>query len=187
MHHFEPVIYQMLGITQQRRKRFCAPIKSAFVEGLQRDPPQDREALAHAWYKPWLDSAGSAEPEHLSRRRARSSGLNLNSLFDKNTVELRYFEGTLDGARIHHYVDFAHALISAARRGKGDISGAAPTLAGLFAALELHGPAFAGARAHFTRSYELQAWVDQAPVDQRGIREAAARVLLAPSSKATTP
>ena len=176
--HYEPLIYRMLGVQPERQRRFCAPVRAGLLESLEQHPPRDMHALEQAWFKPFFDTAGSSEPEALTRRRARSSGINLNPLFGENhTVELRYFEGTLNPDRVHHFVDFAHALLAASQQPAAPLPQAPPQLGEFLQRLGLTAPHFAAAEQHFTKVHALQDWVDQAPLEQREARREAARVV----------
>lgn len=170
----EPMIYGMLGVQAERERRFCRPLAPSFLHELQERPPQTREELGQAWWRPFFETAGSSEPEALTRRRARQGGVNLNSLYDaKQTVELRYFEGSLNPHRVQHYADLVHGLVALASSDRPLPQ--AHDAALLLDHLGITERAHPAARKHFLHAHALRQWVNMGVGPERLARQQAAQ------------
>lgn len=55
----EDLLTQALGITPERRHRWCAPVAPAFLEAVNRTKPDSFERLAQLWYR----HSGGSSPD----------------------------------------------------------------------------------------------------------------------------
>ena len=111
----EDLLTQALGITPERRHRWCAPVAPAFLEAVNRTKPDSFERLAQLWYR----HSGGSSPDwrecaatHYDRSRYHL--LNLHATFSTerpaHTIEFRAFNGTLDPAKILAYIQLCLAI-----------------------------------------------------------------------------
>lgn len=76
----EDLIYKSLQI-DPARVHYCQKVNEQLLETINRRKPQTLEALADIWY------AGSHENRDMHYNSTRYHGLNLHSVFTKNTIE----------------------------------------------------------------------------------------------------
>ncbi|MEG2356029.1 MAG: amidoligase family protein [Clostridia bacterium] len=102
----EDLLTQALGISDERRMRWCQPVEPTFLERLNRLKPQTDAAFAQAWYgvSNWEWHAH----EHYDPSRYHL--LNLHSVFQKGTIEFRAFNSTLHAGEIKAYIQFCMAI-----------------------------------------------------------------------------
>ena len=107
----EDLLTLALGITPERRERWCRPVEARFLRELNARKPQTLPELARLWYGTtrWEDCA--AEHYHRSRYRL----LNLHSLFQGKGVEFRAFNSTLDTAEVLADIQLCMALSARAK------------------------------------------------------------------------
>ena len=119
----EDLLTQALGITPERRHRWCAPVAPAFLEAVNRTKPDSFERLAQLWYR----HSGGSSPDwrecaatHYDRSRYHL--LNLHATFSTerpaHTIEFRAFNGTLDPAKILAYIQLCLAISAQALHSK---------------------------------------------------------------------
>ncbi|MDR3154496.1 MAG: amidoligase family protein [Deltaproteobacteria bacterium] len=106
------------GIEPRRIHRYCRPVEKRLLAALKARTPETREEFADMWY----EAGGDLSREH-KYNSSRYHGLNLHALFFQGTVEYRYFNGTLDPAKIVSYALFAMALTAKARNAKAAQAG----------------------------------------------------------------
>ncbi len=103
----EPLILAALGVQQARLDRYTKPIPPEFIQRVEKARPRTREELNRLWYG-YLNSA----PQH--HHPTRYHAVNLHSVFYRNTVEYRLYEGTLHAGKVKAYVQFALSLTAKA-------------------------------------------------------------------------
>lgn len=152
VHKQERLIEHALGIQPARLARYTRSIDSEFVTRLEQRRPKTLADVSKAWY-----SGQDAVPTRYHQSRYR--GLNLNSLFFRGTIEMRYFEGTLHAGKVKSYVQFVLALAARAissktasskRRGL-DVATAKYDFRVFLLSLGLIGEEFKTARFHLTQ------------------------------------
>ena len=111
----EDLLTQALGITPERRYRWCKPVEPAFLEAVNRSKPDSFEKLAQLWYRHsggysgnWRECAGT----HYDSSRYHL--LNLHAAFSTerpaHTIEFRAFNGTLHAGKIKAYIQLCLAM-----------------------------------------------------------------------------
>ena len=111
----EDLLTQALGISPERRGRWCQPVDPRFLAELNRKKPDTMEALAQLWYTTingrytdWRRHAAS----HYDMSRYHL--LNLHAAFSTerpaHTIEFRAFNGTLHAGEIKSYIQLCLAI-----------------------------------------------------------------------------
>ena len=111
----EDLLTQALGISPERRARWCRPVEPVFLAELNRRKPDTMEALAQLWYHTnnggytdWRRHAAS----HYDMSRYHL--LNLHAAFSTerpaHTIEFRAFNGTLHAGEIKSYIQLCLAI-----------------------------------------------------------------------------
>ena len=111
----EDLLTQALGISPERRARWCKPVEPVFLAELNRRKPDTMEALAQLWYRTnnggytdWRRHAAS----HYDMSRYHL--LNLHAAFSTerpaHTIEFRAFNGTLHAGEIKSYIQLCLAI-----------------------------------------------------------------------------
>ena len=111
----EDLLTQALGISPERRARWCKPVEPAFLAELNRRKPDTMEALAQLWYHTnnggytdWRRHAAS----HYDHSRYHL--LNLHAAFSTerpaHTIEFRAFNGTLHAGEVKAYIQLCLAI-----------------------------------------------------------------------------
>ena len=90
VHKQERLLEHALGVSETRLSRYCRPIDASFIQRLEARRPKTMQEVSDAWY-----GYRNTSPQRYDQTRYH--GLNLNSLFFRGTIELRYFNGTLHG------------------------------------------------------------------------------------------
>ena len=109
----EDLLTMALGISPQRRQRWCRPVESNFLAELNRRKPATMEAFAKLWYT--TQSYGNWR-EHASTHydETRYHLLNLHATFSTerpaHTIEFRAFNGTLHAGEIKAYIQLCLAI-----------------------------------------------------------------------------
>ncbi|HEY3379802.1 MAG TPA: amidoligase family protein [Armatimonadota bacterium] len=99
----EPLIYAALGISAARAARHAKPTDPAFIKRLERRRPQSQDALNRLWY-----GRHETRPTHYHKSRYR--GVNFHAIWDKGTVEFRWFEASVHAGKVKAYVQFVLAV-----------------------------------------------------------------------------
>ena len=111
----EDLLTQALGISPERRARWCKPVEPVVLAELTRRTPDTMEALAQLWYRTnnggytdWRRHAAS----HYDMSRYHL--LNLHAAFSTerpaHTIEFRAFNGTLHAGEIKSYIQLCLAI-----------------------------------------------------------------------------
>lgn len=111
LHKQERLLEHALQIDSYRLGRYCKPINQEFMARLARRRPTTLESLNRAWY-----GQRNLRPDR--RDDSRYHGLNLNSLFYRNTIEFRYFNGSVNADDVTAYVHLVLALAANALSAK---------------------------------------------------------------------
>jgi Putative amidoligase enzyme len=118
----EQRIMRALGVSDAKKARYAKPIDAGFVRRVKQRNPKTRNAMYRAWY-----NAADITGEHTDHYHpTRYYGLNFHSVFYRDSIEFRYFAGTLDSFRVRSYVDFALLLATRAlvMHGRSEAIGA---------------------------------------------------------------
>ena len=102
----EDLLTQALGISGERRDRWCQPVDPAFLDRLNRKKPKTLDAFAALWY-------GTASWHYHASQHydpSRYHLLNLHAVWQKGTVEFRAFNGTLHAGEIKSYIQLCMAI-----------------------------------------------------------------------------
>ena len=110
----EDLLTAALGITPERRERWCQPVEPRFLAELNQSKPCTMDDFAAIWYR-W--NSGSTDWRRCARRHYDSSRyhlLNLHATFSTerpaNTIEFRAFNGTLHAGKIKAYIQLCLAI-----------------------------------------------------------------------------
>ena len=119
----EDLLTQALGITPERRDRWCQPVEPAFLKALNRTKPTTMEGFAKIWYRysdgdynDWRVCAAS----HYDHSRYHL--LNLHAAFSTerpaHTIEFRAFNATLHAGKVKAYIQLCLAMSAQALHTK---------------------------------------------------------------------
>ena len=119
----EDLLTMALGITPERRARWCRPIEPGFLAELNRSKPTSMEAFARLWY---ARSGGTSSDWRRCAERhydhSRYHLLNLHAAFSTerpaHTIEFRAFNGTLHAGEIKAYIQLCLAISAQALTSK---------------------------------------------------------------------
>ena len=113
----EEYIFKALGVLGSRKNRFAKPVEMSLINSVSSAQPQTLREFKKIWYgfNPSCCDAqvDDYQPNHY--HDSRYHGLNLHAVFDKGTVEYRYFNGSLNPQKIKAYIQFCLALTAFAR------------------------------------------------------------------------
>ena len=84
----EDQISEMIGISEERKEQYCAPVDERLFDRVNAEKPRTMEALADVWYESQRCNYGRHDHYNSSRYHM----LNLHATFTKGTVEFRCFE-----------------------------------------------------------------------------------------------
>lgn len=101
----EDMIYKALKINPSRM-RYCKKTNEKLLKVINKKKPKTMRELADIWYT--TQDANWGRTEHYNP--SRYHGLNLHSVFTKNTVEFRLFNGTTHAGEIKAYIQFCLAV-----------------------------------------------------------------------------
>ena len=104
---YEELIIRALGVSQERLRRYCRPIRQDFIRDIERRKPRTREQLNRLWY-----GYRNTNPIHYDP--SRYAILNLHAFWHSGTIEIRAFNGCLHAGRIKGYIQFCLALAAKA-------------------------------------------------------------------------
>ena len=111
VHKQERLLEHALGVSETRLNRYCRPIDADFIQRIEGRRPKTMQEISDAWY-----GYRNTSPQRYDQTRYH--GLNLNSLFFRGTIELRYFNGTLHAGEVKAYVQLALAMAAKALGSK---------------------------------------------------------------------
>ena len=111
----EDLLTMALGITPERRIRWCKPVEPTFLQKLNSIKPKTMEDFARVWY---TYSGGSYSDWRQCARQhydqSRYHLLNLHATFSEerpaHTIEFRAFEATLHAGKIKAYIQLCLAI-----------------------------------------------------------------------------
>ena len=111
----EDLLTMALGITPDRRGRWCKPVEPLFLQKLNSIKPKTMEDFARVWY---TYSGGSYSDWRRCAMRhydhSRYHLLNLHAAFSEerpaHTIEFRAFEATLHAGKIKAYIQLCLAI-----------------------------------------------------------------------------
>lgn len=107
----ERLIEHALGISEQRRSRWCRGIDAEFLAMLERRRPRTLQQLNRFWY-----GRENNNPTHYDP--SRYHGVNLHNIWYRQTVEFRWFESTLHAGKVKAYIQFVLALAAKAQNAR---------------------------------------------------------------------
>ena len=172
----EDLIYKALRVGQAR-ERYCKKMDSRFLDEINRKKPQTMEELKNIWYE---GTDGSYQKYHRSRYRA----VNLHSVFQKGTIEIRAFNSQMHAGVIKAYIQFCLAITAqaynqkSARPAKTVSDNEKYTFRVWLLRLGLIGDEFKTARSHLLKNLEGNiAWKDPAQALRQKERMQARREL----------
>ena len=102
----EDLLTQALGISPERRGRWCKPVDPDFLVRLNRARPITDEHFARLWYDTTDWRYHASQHYDLSRYHL----LNLHSTFQKGTIEFRAFNASLHAGEIKSFIQLAMAI-----------------------------------------------------------------------------
>ena len=110
----EDLLTLALGITPERRGRWCRPVDPHFLRQLNTRKPTSLEGIARLWYDDddWEDCA------HQHYHRSRYRLLNLHSLSQGKGIEFRAFNATLNTDEVLADIQLCMALSARAKAVK---------------------------------------------------------------------
>jgi hypothetical protein len=152
VHKQEHLLAHALGISEQRRARYCRPIDEAFMQRLESRRPRTMEQVSEAWY-----GRANVRPERY--HSSRYAGLNLNSLLFRGSIEWRLFNGTLHAGEVKAYVQLCLALAAkgltskaaSSKRREFNVATAKYDFRVFLLGLGMVGDEFKTARLHLTK------------------------------------
>ena len=151
MHAREASIFAALGHGEAGRNRYSQSMAGRFVEQLARRNPASQDALNRMWY----GTTRAARQHHY--HGSRYHGLNLHAVWDRGTVEFRYFGGTLHAGEVKSYIQFclavSHKALTSATAlvGKVKRDRELSSFAAWLRSLGMKGAEFKVARKHLTK------------------------------------
>ena len=149
----EDLLTQALGISPERRARWCKPVEPDFLERLNRRKPTTDEAFAELWYDTSEWRYRACQHYDISRYHL----LNLHSTFQKGTIEFRAFNASLHAEEVKAYIQLAMAIShqalksSAASARRPETDNPKYTFRCWLLRLGFIGDEFATAREHLTK------------------------------------
>lgn len=102
----EDLLTQALGISPDRRERWCKPVDQLFLKRLNQRKPDTMAAFGNLWY----DTSNWERHAHQHYDPSRYHLLNLHSVFQKGTIEFRAFNSTLHAGEIKSYIQLCMAI-----------------------------------------------------------------------------
>jgi hypothetical protein len=147
---------------------FCKDVDQQFLARIEREKPRTLDALNVAWY-----GYHNLRPIHYDQTRYRA--LNLHSLWQKGTIEMRLFEASLHAGKVKSYIQLALALGAKAIDSKSAKSARRPLSTAtakydfrvILLGLGLIGDEFKTARLHLLSRLEgSAAWKHGRPTQQ---------------------
>ena len=112
IHKNEDLIFQALNVNPSRRAQWTRPIETDFIDKIVKDRPPTKEKINEAWFGRY-----NSNPQHYNRQRYH--GLNLSNLWQSiNTIEFRYFNGSMNCKKIIPWIQLCLAMSVKARNAK---------------------------------------------------------------------
>ncbi len=111
----EYLIQHALGISRQRINKYTKPVDASFIDKLEKKRQISMNQLNTLWY-------GSYNHSPNKYHSSRYAGLNFHSIFEKGTIEFRWFEGTLHAGKVKSYIQLCLLLVNKAINSRGACS-----------------------------------------------------------------
>lgn len=108
----ETMLFKALQVRPERIDKWCKKVEGRLLEELTKKRPKTIAEVKKIWYE---GRDGSYNHYHSSRYHA----LNLHSVFQKGTVELRMFNSTLHAGKVKAYIQLCLAISNQAKIQKG--------------------------------------------------------------------
>jgi len=171
----EDLLYKTLKV-DVHREHYCAKADTRFLDELNAKRPSSMADFEQIWY-----NGPSGRNYHYDQSRYR--GLNLHSVFSKNTIEFRLFNSTLHAGEIKSYIQLCMAIShqalvqKSASRIKTQSSNEKYTFRVWLLRLGLIGDEFKTARHHLLKNLDGNiAWKDPAQAEAQKQRLAEKRL-----------
>lgn len=171
----EDLLYKSLKV-DVHREHYCAKADTRFLDELNAKRPTSMDTLESIWY-----NGRSGRNYHYDQ--SRYHGLNLHSVFSKNTIEFRLFNSTLHAGEIKSYIQLCMAIShqalvqKSASRIKTQSSNKKYTFRVWLLRLGLIGDEFKTARHHLLKNLDGNiAWKDPAQAEAQKQRLAEKRL-----------
>ena len=172
----EDLLYKTLRI-DVARERYCKKMDTRFLEEMNSKPPLTLDEVKSKWY-----DGGDYSYRHYDDTRYHA--LNLHSVFNKGTIELRLFNSTLHAGEVKAYIQLCLAIShqalvqKSARKTKTQSDNEKYTFRTWLLRLGLIGDEFKTARQHLLKNLDGNiAWKDPAQAERQKERLAARRSL----------
>jgi len=108
----ETMLFKALQVRPERIDKWCKKVEGKLLDELTKKRPKTIAEVKKIWYE---GRDGSYNHYHSSRYHA----LNLHSVFQKGTVELRMFNSTLHAGKVKAYIQLCLAISNQAKIQKG--------------------------------------------------------------------
>ena len=152
VHKQGSLIEQALGNSETDLQRYFRPVDAEFIRRLESRRPRTMQEVSDAWY-----GRRNANPDRYDSSRCH--GLNLNSLFSRGTIELRFFARTTHAGEIKFCFQFALALdakalgskVTSSRRREYNAATSKYDMRVWLLGLGMIGDEFKSARLHLTK------------------------------------
>lgn len=155
----EDMLYRALKVNVDR-ENYCQKTDYSFLERLNRRPPKTLEQVKSLWYNGYDNS-------NYHYHDSRYKGLNLHSVFNKGTIEFRFFNSTLHAGEVKSFLQLCLAIShqaltqKSARHSKTISTNEKYTFRTWLLRLGLIGSEFKTAREHLLKHLEGNiAWRD---------------------------
>lgn len=99
----EALIEKALGVSEARKARWCRGVDQDFLKKIEKARNLDLDKMNISWYGQY-----NPRPYHYDSTRYR--GLNLHALWQKGTIELRFFQGTNHAGVVKSYIQLCLAM-----------------------------------------------------------------------------
>jgi len=106
------MLFKALQVRPERIDKWCKKVEGKLLDELTKKRPKTIAEVKKIWYE---GRDGSYNHYHSSRYHA----LNLHSVFQKGTVELRMFNSTLHAGKVKAYIQLCLAISNQAKIQKG--------------------------------------------------------------------
>jgi len=104
---YQNLIIPALGVRPDRLAKYAKPIEADLIRRIEEHPPRTLDEMNALWFGRY-----TPHPDHYHPARYRA--LNLASLFQKGTIEVRAANSSLHAGKIRAYIVFVLALVAKA-------------------------------------------------------------------------
>lgn len=109
VHKQEALLVRALDIHETRRSDFCSDLSTDMIERMLKGSLASLDDVAASWYGDCPTWSRDSRYHH-----SRYHGLNLHSLFNRGTVEFRWFNSSTHAGVVKTYIQLALALCAKA-------------------------------------------------------------------------